>query len=282
MNAHKFFFYSGLPRAGGTMLASVLNQHPDLHVTALSPTIELLYYTEQYFDERSEAYTADPQPAARQALLESIPQTYYSHIDKPYIMDNNRAWPNNVDRIRRFITADPKIVCIVRDIPSILASFIDLVERNHNPGKNFIDSWLLEQGLALTTANRCWYLMQPTGIVNQSLWSMYQGWKDPAIRTSMHLVEYDLLVADPVNTMHGIVEFLGLSPHEFVFDDIKNVTPVDDVAYNLAGMHSVRPQLERRNLDPVAVLGYELVQQYSGLEYWRKPADPNKYMIFGI
>ena len=50
---HKFFFYSGLPRAGGTMLASVMNQHPDLYVSPLSPTVELLYYTEKYFDEQS-------------------------------------------------------------------------------------------------------------------------------------------------------------------------------------------------------------------------------------
>jgi sulfotransferase len=279
---HEFFFYSGLPRAGGTMLASVLNQHPALHVTPLSPTIELLYYTEKYFDEQSEAYSADAQPIGKQSVLENIPQNYYAHVAKPYVMDNNRAWPNNVDRIQRFMTADPKIVCIVRDIPSILASFVDLVNRSANPGDNFIDRWLLDNGMALTTENRCYYLMQPTGIVNQSLWSMYQGWKDPAIRKCMHLVEYDHLTAEPNNTMSGIVEFLGLNPHEFVFDGIKNVTPVDDVTYNLEGMHSVRPRLQHRNLDPVAVLGPELVQQYSGLEYWRKPADPNKYMIFGI
>ena len=55
---HEFFFYSGLPRSGGTMLASVMNQHPDLYVSPLSPTVELLYYTEKYFDIIStEAHT---------------------------------------------------------------------------------------------------------------------------------------------------------------------------------------------------------------------------------
>lgn len=279
---HEFFFYSGLPRAGGTMLASVMNQHPDLYVSPLSPTVELLYYTEKYFDEQSEAYTANPQPEAKQHVLESLPQNYYANIPKKYIMDNNRAWPNNVDRIQRFMSNDPKIVCIVRDIPSILTSFVDLVNRSNNPGENFIDRWLLEHGMELTTENRCFYLMQPTGIVNQSLWSMYQGYKS-GHGNKMHLVEYDDLLSKPDFIMRKITDFLDIEPHKFVFNGIKNVTPVDDITYNLEGMHSVRPKLENRNLDPIKVLGPELVEQYSRLEYWRtKSTAGNKYSIFGI
>ena len=280
MQSHEFFFYSGLPRSGGTMLASLLNQHPDLHVTALSPILELMYYSEEYFERYSEPYTADPKPDSRDLVLRNIPQSYYAPIPKPYIMDNNRAWPNNVDRIRKYITRDPRIVCIVRDVPSILASFIDLIERNRNPGENFVDRWLVENNLELTTENRCAYLMQPTGIVNQSLWSMYQGYTSGAAK-HMHLVEYDLLVSRPDEVLTNILKFLGLSDYKFNVNNIVNVTPVDDVTYKLDGMHSVRSKLERRPIDPVQVLGAELVKQYSGLEYWRQGKN-NKYKIFGI
>ena len=278
---HKFFFYGGLPRAGGTMLASVLNQHPDLHVTPLSPVVELLYYTEKYFDESSEAYSADPQPESKQLVLENISRNYYAHIKKPYIMDNNRAWPNNIERIQKFMESDPKIVCIVRDIPSILASFIDLVNRSNTTGKNFIDKWLLENNLELTTENRCYYLMHPTGIVNQSVWSMYQGYtKGHGHR--MHLVEYDDLVSNPHKTLDNIVNFLGIAQYKFNFENIINVTPVNDVTYNLEGMHSVRSKLQSRDLDPTEILGYELVERYSGLEYWRDSKPEHKYNVFGI
>lgn len=278
---HKFFFYSGLPRAGGTMLASVLNQHPELHVTPLSPTVELLYYTEKYFDESSEAYSADPQPISKQLVLENIPRNYYAPITKPCIMDNNRAWPNNIDRIQRFLEHDPKIVCIVRDIPSILASFIDLVNRSNTPGKNFIDKWLLENNLELTTENRCYCLMHSTGIVNQSLWSMYQGYAKGHSH-KMHIVEYDDLVSKPQKTLDNIVKFLGIGQYKFNFDNIVNVTPVNDVTYNLAGMHTVRSKLQSRDLDPIEILGYELVERYSGLEYWRDSKPEHKYNVFGI
>jgi sulfotransferase len=278
---HEFFFYSGLPRAGGTMLASVMNQHPDLYVSPLSPTVELLYYTEKYFNEQSEAYNANPQPESKQHVLESIPHNYYANIPKKYIMDNNRAWPNNIERIQRFIEPNPKIVCIVRDIPSILASFVDLINRSKNPGENFVDRWLIENHLELNTENRCFYLMQPTGIVNQSLWSMYQGHKFNHHKR-MHLVEYDDLVNSPETTLRDITDFLDISPYKFEFNRIKNVTPVDDITYNLEGMHSVRPKLETRGLDPVKILGPELVEQYSGLEYWRTSTTTHKYSMFGI
>ena len=278
----EFFFYSGLPRAGGTMLASVMNQHPDLYVSPLSPTVELLYYTEKYFDEGSEAYSANPQPLAKQSVLESLPREYYKNIPKKYIMDNNRAWPNNVDRICRFMTTKPKIVCIVRDIPSILASFIDLVNRSNNPGDNFIDRWLLDNRMELNTKNRCYYLMQPTGIVNQSLWSMYQGYSNTRVKACMHIVEYDDLISKPDEIMSGIVDFLDIPSYKFVFNNIENVTPVDDVTYNLEGMHSVRTKLASRNLDPIEILGPELVKQYSGLEYWREVVKPSKIKLFSL
>jgi sulfotransferase len=278
----EFFFYSGLPRAGGTMLASVMNQHPDLYVSPLSPTVELLYYTEKYFDEGSEAYNANPQPVAKQSVLESLPREYYKNIPKKYIMDNNRAWPNNTDRICKFITTKPKIVCIVRDVPSILASFIDLVNRSNNPGDNFIDRWLVDNRMELNTKNRCYYLMQPTGIVNQSLWSMYQGYNNPAVKSGMHMVEYDDLISKPDEIMSGIVDFLDIPSYKFVFNNIENVTPVDDVTYNLAGMHSVRPKLASRNLDPMEILGPELVRQYSDFEYWREVKKPSKIKLVSI
>ena len=231
----EFFFYSGLPRAGGTMLASVMNQHPDLYVSPLSPTVELLYYTEKYFDEGSEAYSANPQPLAKQSVLESLPREYYKNIPKKYIMDNNRAWPNNVDRICRFMTK-----------------------------------------------NRCYYLMQPTGIVNQSLWSMYQGYSNTRVKACMHIVEYDDLISKPDEIMSGIVDFLDMPSYKFVFNNIENVTPVDDVTYNLEGMHSVRTKLASRNLDPIEILGPELVKQYSGLEYWREVVKPSKIKLFSL
>lgn len=278
---HEFFFYSGLPRSGGTMLASLMNQHPDLYVGPLSPSIEMIYYTEKYFNERSEAYQSFPEPEAKNNVLSSMMPNYYAHIPKKYIMDNNRAWPNNIDLIQNYITPNPKIVCIVRDVVEILASFIDLIHRANTPGINFVDQDLIKNKLELTDENRCNHLMNPAGIVNQSLWSFNRAYVKRQEKY-LHLVEYNDLINSPDETMNKIVNFLGLKPYNFQFNNIVNVTPVDDTTYHLEGMHSVRSLLKNRNLDPVKILGQNLVDKYSGFEFWRNKNVGHKYKIFGL
>jgi hypothetical protein len=45
----------------------------------------------------------------------------------------------------------------------------------------------------------------------------------------------------------------------------------------------VRPKLASRNLDPVEILGNELVREYSKLEYWREVVKkPSKIKLFSI
>jgi hypothetical protein len=111
---------------------------------------------------------------------------------------------------------------------------------------------------------------------------MYQGYINPTVNSCMHFVEYTDLIKKPNEVLDKIVDFLDISSYKFVFNNIINVTPVNDVAYNLEGMHSVRSTLSNRNLDPISILGPDIVKMYSGLEYWKTPSRSNKYSIFGI
>jgi hypothetical protein len=156
-----------------------------------------------------------------------------------------------------------------------------LIHRANTPGINFVDKDLIENGLKLTDENRCNHLMHPKSIVNQSLWSLNQAYVKGQEKY-LHLVEYNDLINSPDETMNGIVNFLGLKPYNFQFNNIVNVTPVDDTTYQLEGMHSVRSSLKNRNLDPVKILGQKLVDKYSGLEFWRTKNKGHKYKIFGL
>jgi sulfotransferase len=202
--------------------------------------------------------------------------SYYADIEKKYIIDKNRAWPNNIDRIKKYITKTPKIICIVRDVPSILASFINLIEKNKNSGVNFIDQWLLENNYELTTENRCMYLMQPIGIVNQSLWAFLQAFEKNQ-QQHLHVVEYEDLMLNPDKVLKGVINCLNIENFNFNFDHIVNSVQEDDTTYNLEGMHTVRSKLEHQKLNTKDIIGQKLIDKYSGLEFWRKQTK-----IFGI
>jgi len=125
----QYFFMAGLPRSGSTLLGSLLNQHPLIHCGANSPVLEIMYYTEKYFTT-SEQYLAYPKPDCAHRMVSSVIDNFYSDIDKPVVVDKSRAWPNNVNIIEKYITSDVKIICTVRSVEDILASFIQLINRN--------------------------------------------------------------------------------------------------------------------------------------------------------
>ena len=55
----QFYFLSGLPRSGSTLLSSILNQDERVYASANSPLLDMLYYNEQYWRD-SEQGRANP------------------------------------------------------------------------------------------------------------------------------------------------------------------------------------------------------------------------------
>ena len=45
---HTYYFMAGLPRAGGTLLKSIIDQNPEIYAGPVSPVIELMYYNQYY------------------------------------------------------------------------------------------------------------------------------------------------------------------------------------------------------------------------------------------
>ena len=46
-----YYFMAGLPRAGSTLLKSIIDQNPNVHTEPVSPVMELMYHTEEYFKQ---------------------------------------------------------------------------------------------------------------------------------------------------------------------------------------------------------------------------------------
>lgn len=259
---------SGLPRSGSTLLGALFNQHSRVHCGAISPVLEMMYHTEQYL-LTSEQYLAYPKPHCADKIISSFIDNFYSDIDKPFIIDKSRAWPNNVDRIQRWITDDIKIICPVRPVLEQLASFIELIHRNPNE-VSYIDKWLIERKIPVNDTTRADYLMSPEGIIDQSLYALSQG---IAKGWGSHLlfVEYDDLVNNTQQTMNNIYDWLEVPRYTHDLENIDNKYREDDSVYDLKDMHEVRPKVAKTAKKPEDVLSAEIIAKYSGLDFWRKP-----------
>tara|TARA_B100001989_G_scaffold4262_1_gene2904 strand:- start:4706 stop:5545 length:840 start_codon:yes stop_codon:yes gene_type:complete len=266
---HSFYFMAGLPRAGSTLLKSIIDQNPNVHTEPVSPVMEIMYHSEKYFFKQSEQYIGYPKPKNAYKIVSSYIQNYYYDVEKPIVIDHNRAWSNNIERIKTYIHPNPKIICPVRDISEILTSFITMVHRNSDE-VSFIDKHLIEGGYTVDDDNRCQYLMGNDGIVEQALWAQSQAF----IRNeTKHLlmVEYDDIVNTPQETMDRIYNFLEIDGYKHDFNNVKNNHRESEEQWNLKDMHHVRNKVQKISKKPEDVLSPFILNKYSKLEYWKYP-----------
>ena len=277
---YDMFFLAGLPRSGSTLLRSILNQNPSLYSGPISPSVELLYYTDKYF-QSSEMLLASPQPESCFNVLSNMMDLFYEPIlkkeGKSKIIEFNRAIPNNIERFRTYIQEDIRIVCPVRSIPEILASFISLIHKNSDK-VSFVDQYLIDKGIEVNDDTRCDYLMSDYGIVGQALFAMSR----PYLRNEQSLlkiVEYDDLVENTDKVIEEIYDFWGLEKYSHTYENLENTYPENDIfQYNLDGMHTIGRTIKKTCKKPEEVLSTEIIEKYSGMEYWRESCTNEYYL----
>lgn len=265
-----YYFMAGLPRSGSTLLKSILDQNPNIHANPVSPVMELMYHTEEYL-KQSEQYLGYPKPKSAYKIISSYIENYYFDREEPVIIDHCRAWPNNIERIKTYITPNPKIICPVRDIAEILTSFITMVHRNDDQ-VSFIDQHLIEKGVTVDDDNRCQYLMSDEGIVEQALWAQGQAFIKNDTR---HLLMIDNdLVSSPDETMKRIYDFLEMDYYAHDFNNVENKNRENDDQWYLKDMHYVRKEVKKTSKNPEDILSPYILNRYKKLEYWKYPDSP--------
>jgi sulfotransferase len=266
-----YYFMAGLPRSGSTILSSILNQNPRFYSGPSSPVTGLMIMLEQQLSQ-DELFLAYPKPEQASMIISNIIHQYYFDVKKPVIFDKNRSWVNRIHYIEGYLGITPKIICPVRNIDEILASFISMHRRNPyevNGKINFIDDMLVKSNILLTDDNRCEFLVSESGILGQS----YLGIRDVLTKGQekyLHFVEYDDLVSFPEKTMKKIYEFLDEEYYEHEFDNLININEENDAStYGLSDMHYVRKELKKTSLSPKEILSDEILSRCKGLEFWR-------------
>lgn len=266
-----FYFISGLPRSGSTLLSSILNQNPRFYSGPSSPVVPTMLALETSLSN-DELFLSHPKPEQAKKIISSVLFNFYDDRPEPVIFDKNRSWTIRLEYIPGYFDIEPKVICPVRDTAEILTSFISMIRRNPtlvNGKINFIDEMLIKNNIPLTDDNRCEYLASPAGILGQSV----EGLKKALMSgydKSLHLVEYQDLINNPKETIEKIYDFLGEELYEHTFDNIENkVTVNDSKIYGLSDMHEVRSEIKSTSLDPNEVLSENILEKCKNTEFWR-------------
>lgn len=231
---NSYFFLSGLPRTGSTLLSTVLSQNPATYAGGNSALCQLMWDTQQSC--RTSAYqqlaATGKFEEVQATLCSGLPDAYYKGVEGKVVFDKCRSWtlPDNMDMVRSYITQDPKVIVLVRPLEEIVASFVALNEAN--------------------------------GVTTDAPERMLEDWSEPIMRSYhgvMHaksvnqgeflFVDYDDMVSDMPSVIDKVYRFVGLESFAHTFDNLKTAHKEDDSVYGLSGMHDVRGSIEKRSLD---------------------------------
>ena len=258
----KFYFDCGLPRSGSTLLTAILNQNPDIHAGVMSPVSELMEATDYIFQQ--EQATVFPKPYVFKTIVRSLILNYYSDRVEPIIIDKSRLWPDYIGLLKKYITPNPKLICVHRDVLDILASWITLIHKSKE--LSYVDKGLKEWGVNFCDDNRCHYLMQPSGILYKSLESIKYASKHHA--GNLHMIHYDDLTSKPKDTLDKLHLFLNIDPYTYNFNSIVAKEREDDSYYGLPTMHEIRSELKKISKPYTEVLSKDIIDKYKDYKYY--------------
>jgi sulfotransferase len=265
-----YYFISGLPRSGSTLLSSILKQNPEFYADIASPVQGIVNNAIDFMTgcENNLNLTED----RRRNILLSIFEGYYKHIEKPVIFDSSRGWTKSTTLLQELFPTT-KILCCVRDIPWIINSF-ELINKK-NP---FHSSTLVKQECNDNVFSRSDGMMDKNGGVIAGPWICLQ--EGYAINPEMiYFVEYENLCKNPEKEMRTIYEFLEKPYYAHDFENVEYSNENFDRACNLKDLHTVKRRVEYN--PPRNVLPPEIVQKYKemNMEFWKKDYKPDVDII---
>jgi len=253
-----YYFISGLPRSGSTLLSSILRQNPDFYADVTSQIVMLIDNAIDMISKSENNFSI--KEIQRQNIVYSIFDGYYKHIDSPIIFDTSRIWTQKISLLQKLFPYT-KILCPVRDIVSILNSF------EHAILKNPLHKTPITKD-AENVFSRCNVLMdERNGIVTNPLISLKEGYAfNPEV---IHFIEYDELCKNPEKKMREIYEFLEKPYYEHDFNNVEYTNENFDRSCNLKDLHTVRKKVEYNQTK--CILPPEIIKRFKdmNLEFWR-------------
>ena len=251
----KIYFLSGLPRSGSTVLAALLQQHPEMHTTATSGLLDMLMGTLKAraasFGQQSSTKDAMAQEKEMQRILKAICEAKYADVDKSVVLDKERGWASevNMPTIHNVLGYKPKIIATVRNVEDCVSSMVRVAKPSN----------LLE---FCNTSE----LVEHIKKSYQTLLGAHN-----VAPECIHYVEYEDLVSKPEETLRGIEKFLELSPHTYDVNNIdaSNLQEKDEEIWEVKGLHNVRKTLKKADtLSAKDTLGHKY-REFVQPRFWR-------------
>mgnify|MGYP003659380549 CR=1 FL=1 len=257
----QYFFLNGVPRAGNTLLATILNQNPDMQVSANSLVTGGLLHQAHSLTS-SELFKNFPDNKSLDNVLENIIPNYYKDWNCKYIIDRSQVGIQDILLLLKKYLKNPlKIIVLERPLEDIISSFMTAQKNWKSPLDNQLE-WLL----------------RPDGALMVGLMSI-KNLSRPEYKNITHFITYDDLVNNPKKIINGIYEFLEVPQYNHYFNNLKKFS-VNGMFYNENWLLPTQVEMDLHDVktkdisftkhDKLPEYALNKLQNFFGHEEWNK------------
>jgi len=258
----EIFFLNGLPRAGNTLFASIMNQNPKVAVSANSICADMM--GELFSLKTTDIFQNYPDHKSFDNVATKVFEHYYQDWKADYIIDR-APWgmPPNIHFLKH-TRKNIKIIVLVRDVIEILASFIKFTQLH--PG-SYIDP---ERNRSIE--EKCDALMNKDGVIIKELIGIKHLFR-PENKGLYHMIEYHDFVAHPKKTIEEVYDFLEIPKfkHRYInLDQFKvNGLHYDDSILG-GDLHKIKTDvITPSKYDARTIIPKSTIDKYEQCNFWK-------------
>lgn len=225
----KLFFLSGAFRCGNTLLRSILNQNPNLHVSSNSLTPEIFHKLDLI---KYHVYNEENSHKQLDNVIQNIFNNYYKDIKKEYIIDQARwGTKGNYYLLQKNNLLPKKFIFLIRPLKEIIASYIRL-----DKPKNIY--------------SYCDELFSEYGRIGHSFLAFENLIKNH--KDNLHIVKYNDLCSNPQKTIKLLYDFLDIPQFKHKFENLNQVN--DSTKLTTIRTDKIKKQKYKDQLVPKEIL----------------------------
>ena len=254
----KLFFLVALPRSGNTLFASIINQNPELIVTANSITLEIM--KDLYLLKHTDVFQNFPDHKSLDNIIDIVYDIYYKDWPQSIIIDRGPVMtPGNFALMQKHFKRPFKCIVLLRDLMDVLASYMKWYTENPDAFPNRRNLKNDEEKLSM--------IMNKTGAVAKDLEAIKNSFNYPNI---CHYIKYDDLVSQPEKEIKKIYNFIEEPYFNHKFNNLQQVE-VNGMKYDdtIVGknMHNIRSVVKNEYNPYIEKIPERIKQKYGHIKF---------------
>lgn len=237
----KIIFNTSMPRSGSELFQVIAHQNPSIYASSTSPLLEYQFAARGNYN-LPEVKSQNPQ-LMQNAFLNmcaSMAEGYYKAItDRPIILDKNRGWSHYYEWVEQW-NPNPKMICLVRDLRSILCSF-EKIFRNNRFSPEGPDNPSQIKNMTVFERFDYWLNTQPIGLALKRTQDLFQR----KINDRILFIRYEDLCNNSYDVMNDFYDYIEIDRFNHDFSNINKEVEENDSYFGIFGNHSVNKKIKK-------------------------------------